>query len=441
MLPDSFTDVLKQWGVEPPSRLLLAVSGGIDSMVLFHMASSSSFEIGVAHMNFNLRSNDSDADQKLVAEISEAHKVPFYSKQVDTKNYAIEHGVSIQVAARELRYAWFEELMKEHNYDYLLTAHHLNDSLETSLFHFTRGGSLASLRGIPEKTGQILRPLLSFSRQEIESYAEEHKLSWREDLSNADDKYLRNFLRINVVPKLREINPSLEKTFLRNSERLNAGLALVKQEALGRWQKYGRVKDDVVYIDKDALTDGNIAVAEELLSAFQLTFSQMKNLLAAVSSDKSSQVFEGPNHTLVVDREQIIITPIASDIDELVLDVRGGSWEINGGTIKIYQSEGSQLLREKYAVSFDADKVGNRLTLRPWREGDRIQPLGMQGKKKVSDLMIDEKIPLNLKNRVWVLEASESLVWVVGLRISEQFKVEPDTSRILNIVFEHDQPI
>lgn len=441
MLPDSFTDVLKEWDIAPNARLLLAVSGGMDSMVLMHMAQASEYAIGVAHMNFSLRGSDADEDLELVKHAATSQNIPFHFKEVNTKNYATDHNVSIQVAARELRYRWFAELMREHRYDYLLTAHHLNDSLETSLFHFTKGGSLASLRGIPDRTESILRPLLTWPKGDIEQYARDNNIVWRDDASNEDDKYLRNFLRLHVVPKLKEVNPSLEKSFYRNQQRLSAALQLVRQEALARLDKYSENRDGTLYLDKAAFSDGNLAVAEELLGKFGFTFSQIEDLMEVIRSGVVSRSFETTEYLCVADRSHLVITNKTEKMQEVKLDVEGGTYKIGGGTINIFQSSGPEILSEKFAVSFDADKVGDSLILRPWRQGDRIQPLGMQGKKKVSDLMIDEKIPLNLKNRVWVLEASGALVWVLGLRISEKFKVGPNSSRILNIVFEHDQPI
>ncbi len=410
-------------------------------MVMLHLFSKTKIPVGVAHMNFQLRGDESEADMKLVKDTCALYQLPFHVRSVDTKNYATDHGLSIQMAARELRYQWFEELMRNEGYTHLVTAHHLDDSLETTLFHLVKGGGISGIRGIPEKAERVIRPLLRSSRAEIESYAKKHQITWREDQSNAEDHYARNYIRHHVIPGLTELNPSLTDTYRITKRRLEGARQALMLEVERRREAFTRTEGDIIYIDRSAFKDLNFAIAEELLKEYGCTASQLQNLLDGIQQGAHPVRLEGDGFELVLDRDALIITPSSKDIPTVILDTSGGEWKVPFGRIKIYKTSDSRILKDQFGVTIDSERLGDTLILRPWRTGDRIQPLGMKGKKKVSDLMIDEKIPLNLKNRVLVLESDGELVWVVGLRISEKFKVRPETSERLNIVFEYDQSV
>jgi tRNA(Ile)-lysidine synthase len=390
-------------------------------------------------MNFQLRGSESDDDQKFVRGLADAYNIPFYTRDVQTMKYAGEKGVSTQMAARQLRYEFFEEVMKGEEYVYLLMAHHLNDTIETSLFNFVKGTGAAGMRGIPLRTERVLRPLLFTTRDEILHYALENELNWREDSSNQDLKYHRNYLRHSIIPGLMKINPSLERTYLHTRKRLEAATDLIRQEASNRKDKFWKVDGNIIYIKREAFEDLNIAVVEELLRPFNCTLQQVEDLLDGIRNDRSPVQLECAGHTIVLDREAVVITEESHPLEPLEISRTGGSWQHPLGKVVARVSGKEEgILKEKYAVTFDLDKLKDPLVLRKWEQGDRIKPLGMKGKKKVSDLMIDEKIPLNLKDRVCVLTSGDDIIWVAGIRISDDVKVEPSTTSFLHIVIEND---
>jgi tRNA(Ile)-lysidine synthase len=442
MLPDSFNDLIREFHVADSDRLLVAVSGGLDSVVLLHLTNSLPNTCGLVHVNFKLRGQESDDDENFVRELATSAGISLFTKSTDTRSYATDKGISIQMAARELRYAFFDQVMESEKFDYLLMAHHLNDGIETALFNFVKGTGTAGLRGIPLQTGRILRPLMLTTRDEILHYALEHELGWREDSSNQDEKYHRNYLRHSIIPGLLKINPSLERTFLQTRKRLEAATMLIREEAIRRQERYRKEVGDAVYINKAAFADLNIAVTEELLRPFNCSMRQLEDLLEGIKQDSNSLMLECPNHKIVLDRTSIVITETSAPIQPMNISNEGGTWQHPLGVVHIYRSGTDEKIhRDKFAATFDLDKLNGALQIRKWEQGDRIRPLGMKGKKKVSDLMIDEKIPLNLKSRVCVLTCGDELVWVVGSRISDDFKVDSRTTSFLHIVIKHDQPI
>ena len=439
MLPDSFTELMREFQVTHSDRLLVAVSGGLDSVVLLHLANSLPNPCGIVHMNFSLRGAESDDDEKFVHELSVVYHMPFYARTVKTTNYAEEKGISTQMAARELRYEFFNEIMHEHQYSFLLLAHHLNDSIETSLFNFVKGTGAAGMRGIPLKSETVLRPLLFSTRDEILHYALENELTWREDSSNQDLKYHRNYLRHSIIPGLLKVNPSLERTYLSTRKRLEAAADLIRNEASKRMELFWKEEGNIIYIDRAAFSDMNIAVAEELLKPFNCTIQQIEAILSGVRRERSPVKIECPSHILVLDRESLVISPVTTTLQPLEIPLKEGTWDHAIGKVRVdITGKEAGIRKGKYAVTFDLDKISRPMILRKWEQGDKIKPLGMKGKKKVSDLMIDEKIPLNLKDRVCVLTCGDEIVWVVGMRISDDVKVGPSTTSFLHIVIEND---
>ncbi|WP_422359806.1 tRNA lysidine(34) synthetase TilS [Reichenbachiella sp.] len=420
----------------PDDNLLIALSGGLDSMVLTHLLFQLDYHIGVAHCNFQLRGQESDTDAEFVEAFAKMHKIPFYTKAFDTKKFAKDQQLSTQLAARELRYTWFDEVLRTQAYNYLVTAHHAGDQVETMLYNLTKGTGIAGLRGIPLKNDQIRRPLLSISKEDIEAYARTHELQWREDASNQDDKYSRNRLRLNVIPELKQLNPGLEQTLTNNSKRFEAlEMLLVHQANEVRSQFLSKHQDTfslkLSWFDQEA---GGLAILIELLKPFGFNLDQCFSIAEGLSDTSGKQYFSS-DYSLVIDRENILITPkqekkeysaIIEDSDPLI----STPWADFTIEFTPYQKDWP---KDNHTACLDADLIQFPIKVRNWAQGDSFYPLGMKGKKKLSDFMIDEKIPVNLKSRVLLFESNHDIVWVAGYRIDNRYKVTPNTKRLLLI--------
>ncbi len=414
-------------------KILLAISGGIDSMVLLDLCLKKKMNITVAHCNFNLRGEESDLDEVFVKEYCNQNNISFYVKYFDTKKIAENNKESIQITARNLRYHWFEELMQEHKFDYLFTAHHLDDQVETFLINFTRGTGINGLLGIPKENRKIYRPLLDFSREEIEIYAKSNHLNWREDSSNLSDKYLRNKLRHKVIPILKEINPSFLNSFQDTLKSLNASQDFLEEMMEQITQKIIVQKGDKHWIEIDKLL--KIRNYKEVLFHFLQPFGfsawdDIYHLIHAQSGklilSNQFQILKDRNYLILSTREtnenqEIIVNQIENDANfPLKLTV----WE-----------EKSNLEFDKYSIFVDFEKIQFPLKLRKWQEGDYFYPFGMNGKKKLSKYFKDEKINVFEKNEVWILECNHQIVWLVGYRMDERFKIDSQTKKVIKIEF------
>ncbi|MGX7666348.1 tRNA lysidine(34) synthetase TilS [Flavobacterium pedocola] len=411
-------------------KLLLAVSGGIDSMVLLSLFKQSGFDIAVAHCNFNLRGEESDGDENFVKTICRNSGIIFFVKHSDTKTYADSHKLSIQLAARQLRYEWFGELMENEGFDYLLTAHHLDDSLETFLINLTRGTGLEGLTGIPQQNEKIVRPLLIFSREEIESYAKENAVKWREDSSNASDKYLRNKLRHDVVPVLKELNPNLLHSFQQTLENLQQSNSMVDDASE---IVYRKVVEDSNFQKRINLSELRVlpnyqAYLYQWLKPFG--FTAWKDIYDLTEAQSGKQVFS-ETHRLLKDREVLILEAKSPEdsmpffLDENVTEIQHPkAMEISYVTnVTVSGSSGS--------IFVDKDSLKFPLVFRKWQEGDYFYPFGMTGKKKVSKYFKDEKFSLIEKENTWLLCSGEEIVWIVGSRADRRFSVTETTQTII----------
>ncbi|MBU2914510.1 tRNA lysidine(34) synthetase TilS [Reichenbachiella agariperforans] len=418
------------------SRLLVAVSGGIDSVVLCHLLHQLGYQFSVAHCNFGLRGKDSDQDEQFVRALSGSMDVPFYTQHFETEAYAQTNKVSIQMAARDLRYAWFDTLMSEHQMDYLLTAHHANDLIETSLFNFTKGTSIAGLRGIQKKNGQTIRPLSFATKKKIHKYAEAHALTWREDSSNASNKYHRNRIRNVVIPELRKINPSLEKTYMQNQERFESLEALLKSRTKSVLKQFSSMKNGAQKLDMSWMDvkNGGLVILEDILRPYGFNIEQCKAIIVALRSSIPGKRFSSDESVLVVDRDQLVITPLDSPTDEAALTEDMTEITVQGQYFSISQeSMPVEIIRSSDYAFLDADLLAFPIKIRNWEQGDRFIPLGMTAQKKVSDFMIDEKIPVNLKSRILLFESDKEIIWIAGQRIDNRYKITDTTQRVLII--------
>jgi len=431
-----FLTILNRHGLAE-KRGLLAVSGGLDSVVLAELAHRAGLRFGIAHVNFGLRGAESDGDEGFVKTLAERYSVPFFSRKMETKVFAERHGLSIQLAARKLRYAWFEELLAAENFDYLATAHHRDDALETLLLNLARGAGLAGLAGIPERSGRTVRPLLAASREQIETFARAEHLTWREDRSNASDDYPRNFVRHHIVPRLRELNPNLTDTVGQTLAQLAAARRLLEGQTEALRQAAGRTEGDVVFLDIEIIRRSAepVLLLHELLRPLGFRYRQAEAVWA-VRDGQPGKTFHSPTHTLTKDRAALVITP-RREAEGGVFFVENPVGELHTPEFRLRFSveENAVFPKSPTEAVFDFGKLTFPLTLRPRRPGDWFCPLGMGGKcKKVSDLLVDLKIPLALKSRVYVLESAGAIAWVVGLRPDGRFRVTEATERVWKAV-------
>jgi tRNA(Ile)-lysidine synthase len=416
---------------EKSDAILLAVSGGVDSMAMLYLFREAGFRIGVAHCNFQLRGKESEADEEFVREVCKELDVPFYSRRFETEAFAWENTLSIQMAARELRYAWFEELLVKNKYRCLATGHHFDDSMETILLNLTRGSATDGLAGIPIKNGNVIRPLLFASRKQIEKYAAMKGLVWREDLSNMTDDYQRNFIRHQVVPKLKELNPSLELTWQSGIEKIHGDLALL-HHAFADWKKQF-ITESVERITIQKIAFVSFARGGSLLwryiKSFGFNFEQSKEIISSLYGQPGKRFFSS-SHLLVVDRDLLIITSIQHDWHEVLIE-KGqlqsilGPWRLQMEIVR----ELPELINE-YEAYLEESMVTFPITWRKWKAGDSFVPLGMEHKKKLSDFFIDRKVSMADKELVTLLESDGKIVWVAGHRIDDRFKVTSKTTSI-----------
>lgn len=421
----------------PSDKVLLAVSGGIDSVVMSHLFYKAKLNFAIAHCNFGLRGEESDQDELFVKKLTKKFKVPFYSESFDTENFAQEEKVSIQMAARTLRYRWFEQLLQTEGYHYLATAHHLNDTIETVLFNITKGTGISGLHGIQLKNGYIIRPLLFADKEEMYAYVVENQLSWREDSSNQTSKYHRNLIRNEVIPLLKNINPGLEETIKQTIEKIGSVERIFEADINRLRQSVVREESGAVYIDFVRLQKELEPVIKlyELIKPYHFSYIQAKDIWHILEAE-SGRYFDSPTHTLVKDRTALIIT--ARNFQQYMsASIESGQQEFKNEFIHL---EINEIAAEEFTIPTDASiacldlqTLQFPLKLRKWKEGDWFCPLGMNKKKKLSDFFIDAKIPLNLKNQIWVLTSNGSIVWIVGKRIDNRFKVTDKTGQILQI--------
>ena len=412
-------------------KLLLATSGGIDSMVLLDLCYQLKLDIRVAHCNFQLRGAESDEDEKFVKEQCEKLDVLVYVNHFDTKMFAEQQKLSIQVVARNLRYEWFNTLLINNNYDYIFTAHHLDDSLETFLINFTRGSGLDGLTGIPQQNGNVVRPLLPFSRNEIVAFAKENNIKWREDSSNASDKYLRNKLRHDVIPVLKELNPNLLPSFENTISNLQQAQSLVN-DASQMVYKQVVSEDETIKIDISKLIkyQNHDAYLYQWLSEYG--FTDWEVVYDLIDAQSGKQVFS-ETHILLKDRFYLILFPKKNDHEPIHFWIEKDQKEVKF-PLKLSFCKADDISVEPTTTIFvDEEKLQFPLEIRKWQEGDLFFPIGMTGSKKLSKYFKDEKFSLLDKANTWLLCSNHQIVWVIGKRQDERFKITETTTHTLKI--------
>ena len=422
----------------PTDRLLLAVSGGVDSVVLCDLCRSAGFSFEIAHVNFQLRGEDSVLDECFVKGLAEHYHVPFHLKKADTAGYAESHKVSVQVAARQLRYQWFNELL-EKGPRYLLTAHHADDNVETVLMNFFRGTGITGLRGMVAKHDNIVRPLLFVSKKEIIDHAKEKKLSWREDISNASDKYSRNYFRNAVIPMVYKIFPEVESNLAHNISRFAEVEELYLQAVDLHKKKLLELKGNEVHIPVLKLKKISPlhTVLFEVITEFNFTPHQLNEVIHLLDGEQGSFV-QSPTHRIIKNRNWLIIAPKETE-NAVHIIIGDGDREVNfpGGVMKVENATSDRIhfAIDAQVAELDHRRIKFPLLLRKWKAGDYFYPLGMKKKKKVSRFLIDQKLSRTDKEKLYVLESDKKICWVVGMRIDERFKITASTTKVLKISY------
>ncbi len=433
-------------------KTLVAISGGIDSVVLTHLFYQAELPFALAHVNFGLRGNDSDGDEDFVIQLAKKYGVECHIRKVNAEEFAFDKKVSIQMAARELRYTWFQELALRHNYQQIATAHHWDDSVETVLLNLAKGTGIRGLHGILSEKENLIRPLLFANKGELKTYAEGNHLVWREDASNASDKYQRNYIRHNIVPAFQHLNPSWNESMKSSIAYFQAAESLMQA-------RLDTLKSEIVAIENESIKINLPLLMQyphpafmihEWISEFGFTASQCQNIVDTAHSATGNQFFSNQFQGLI-DRDLLIISPKGNTQDKgwadgvISLKALQGTFVVNGmGKLVWEQLNFNQMPKFDHSneAFFDADSLGEEIIIRQWKKGDRFQPLGMNHKKLLSDFMIDAKIPLNLKSSVIVLCSGDNIAWVIKHRIDDRFKITNKTKRILKITYQpYDQPI
>jgi len=412
-------------------RFLLACSGGIDSMVLATLCKRLKLNFALAHCNFRLRGNESNADAEFVEKLAEEYNVEYFVTHFDTVGYVNKNKVSVQVAARELRYTWFAEIMQRNGIGLLVTAHHADDNLETFLINLSRGTGIEGLNGIPSKTDHICRPLLLFSRAQIEAFATSEKIKWREDASNQETKYLRNKIRQDVVPGLKALHPTFLENFNKTQEYLAGTSALVKTAIENIKKKLFVVKNGHVTITISDLQElhPQQTILYELFKDYGFTaWDDISDLLTA----SSGKEVRSKTHRLIKDRNTLLLTELSISTKQ-VFKIDSLETGINYPIALRFEEVSGIGQASLDALFVDKETLKYPLTVRKWENGDYFYPLGMQGKKKLSKYFKDEKFDRIAKENQWLLFSENNLVWVIGKRGDERFKVREATNNIVKI--------
>ena len=429
--------ILKENLFEKKDKIILAVSGGIDSVAMCQLFYLARFQFAIAHCNFHLRGDESDEDSVFVKQLAEKYKVPFFITDFNTTEYARSQGISIEMAARDLRYNWFDELLKKQNYQYVAIAHQLDDSVETFFINLLRGTGIAGLHGIQPKQNKFIRPLLFITREELEHFIKKEKLEYRQDSTNQSTEIRRNFIRHKIIPLFKEMNPAFLQTMQENMERLKETESIFRKIISHEIPLLVDKKNDKIHIPIEKLKqrESSKIFLFEILTTYGFNSSAIEDIAKSLN-DISGKQFFSPSHRLVRDRKYLIITPLqsAEKNGTLLIDSTIQSVE-TPVKLSISQSKNSkhQISKNNNIASLDFDKLKFPLEIRRWRKGDFFYPFGMNGKKKLSDFFIDNKFSILEKENAWLLCSENKIVWLIGHRIDNRFRITHQTKKVYKI--------
>lgn len=429
-------------------RLLIAVSGGVDSVVLCELMKLAGYEFGIAHCNFQLRGKDSERDENFVKALAGNYKVKFFVKRFETEKIAAEKKRSIQETARELRYEWFNEILEsverdsknnEKPFARILTAHHADDNIETLLINFFRGTGVRGLKGMEPRQGKLVRPLLFARRKELEDFLTANNLRYVQDVTNLENDYTRNYFRNQLIPALQKVFPSVDENLLDNISRFRE-VAGIYEEHIRREkkslleQKGNEIHIPILKLKKSGQLN---TIIYEIIKDFNFTPHQVKDTVSLMDSEPGKFV-QSSSHRIIKDRRWLIISPLEPELSDHFLIEGAGKWNTGAGKLEFSIQDRRKKPEQKLAIEsskacLDAEEVKFPLLLRKWKQGDYFYPLGMRKKKKLSRFFIDQKLSKTEKERTWVIEMDKKILWVVGHRIDDRFKLRPDSKKVLEI--------
>lgn len=412
-------------------RLLVACSGGVDSTVLVHLCTASGLDIAIAHCNFGLRGAESDADEQFVAALARSLDCDFHTTRFETDSYVASHNVSVQMAARDLRYKWFSEILAQEGYDLLLTAHQADDQLETFLINLSRGTGLEGLKGIPAKGPALARPLLPFTRECIMAYANSEGFEWKEDRTNKETKYLRNKIRHRLLPVLDELHPAFRENFLKTLGHLAGSASMLADYKDLLKKNLFLKKADHIRIPTEALMQLHPQADYLHLLFSEYGFNDLPALQQIISTG-SGKILLSEGFRLVKDRDSLLLQEITGTPEQVYrLSAEEGKvhkpFEISVAEVREMGEQAPDILY------VDKETLNPVLTLRKWKKGDYFYPLGMKGRKLVSKYYKDEKMDMIAKEKQWLLCSGDAIIWIVGRRADDRFKVRQTTTSILKI--------
>ena len=415
--------------------VVVGISGGADSVALLHILVSLGYKCIAAHCNFNLRGDESSRDEQFTTDFTQRLQVPLCKISFETNKYAQENRLSVEMAARELRYRWFEELLNTYDADAVAVAHHRDDSVETLLINLTRGSGLTGLTGIKPKNGNVVRPLLCVSREDIYAYIENNGLEYVTDSSNSSDIYTRNFIRLKVIPLLEEINPSVKASLARTANHLYDA-SLIYNHSIEEARRV-IIQNNRLSISALLSFPAPATILYEMLKPYGFSRTVCESIFTVLEKD-SGKIFYSSTHRLLKDRSDLLIDVLSGEDNRAYLinledDNVDLPVELKPEIVVIKESY--QIEKDKKFAYFDFDKLSFPLVLRHWQEGDWFVPFGMKGKKKISDYFSDKKFSLFDKEKTWLLCSGQDVIWIVGERTDNRYRIEKTTKRVLKLKF------
>ena len=415
--------------------VVVGISGGADSVALLHILVSLGYKCIAAHSNFNLRGDESFRDEQFTIDFTKRLQVPLCKISFETNKYAQENRLSVEMAARELRYRWFEELLNTYDADAVAVAHHRDDSVETLLINLTRGSGLTGLTGIKPKNGNVVRPLLCVSREDIYAYIENNGLEYVTDSSNSSDIYTRNFIRLKVIPLLEEINPSVKASLARTANHLYDA-SLIYNHSIEEARRV-IIQNNRLSISALLSFPAPATILYEMLKPYGFSRTVCESIFTVLDKD-SGKIFYSSTHRLLKDRSDLLIDVLSGEDNRAYLinledDNVDLPVELKPEIVVI--KEDYQIEKDRKFAYFDFDKLSFPLVLRHWQEGDWFVPFGMKGKKKISDYFSDKKFSLFDKEKTWLLCSGQDVIWIVGERTDNRYRIEKTTKRVLKLKF------
>jgi len=440
ILLKQFTDYIKQHHLfNPKDKLLLAVSGGVDSVVLCELCKRAGYDFAIAHCNFQLRGEESEGDEIFVEALSKKYNIPFHTTTFDTKTIAAKEKKSIEEAARDLRYTWFEGIRKENSYTCIVTAHHADDNIETVLMNFFRGTGIKGLHGILPKQNNIIRPLLFINKKGIQDFATANELGFVVDATNAENDFTRNYFRNELIPAIKKIFPAPDENILKNIKRFGEAEQLYNQAINLHKKKLLEQKGNEIHIPVLKLQKANPlqTITYEIIKEYGFSALQADEVIGLLQSESGKYV-QSSSHRIIKNRKWLIISPNQTgESANILIEEHDNEIEFTDGKLQFKKHSTFDISNSPSIAQLDASDIKFPLLLRKWKTGDYFYPLGMQKKKKLSRFFIDQKLSLTQKEKVWVIECNKKILWVVGMRIDDRFKITDATKNILQLQFKN----